>query len=66
MAADASTPTVPTDRLVTTEDLQSFESELVNVLHTEIAGLAGTILVVGLTMITVFAIALAVVLLVVV
>ena len=64
-AADVPLPSVPTDTLATTKDLQVLESRLIAVIHKEIAELTKTMMRVALMMVAVFAGALVTVALVV-
>lgn len=63
--ADVPSPTVPTDTLATTKDLQVLKAELIAVIHKEIADLTKTMMRVALMMVAVFAGALVTVALVV-
>ena len=65
MAVDAPTPAVPIDTPATTKDLQVLKSELIAVIHKEIAELTKTMMRVALMMVAVFAGALVTVALVV-
>lgn len=64
-AADAPLPSVPTDTLATTKDLQVLESRLIAAIHKEIADLTKTMMRVALMMMAAFAGALVTVALVV-
>ena len=64
-AADLHPPSVPTDTLATTKDLQVLKSELVAEIHKEIAELTKTMMRVALMMVAAFAGALVTVALVV-
>ena len=64
-AADVPLPSVPTDTLATTKDLQLLKSELIAELHKEIAELTKTMMRVALMMVAAFAGALVTVALVV-
>ena len=64
-AADVLPPSVPTDTLATTKDLQVLKSELVAEIHKEIAELTKTMMRVALMMVAAFAGALVTVALVV-
>ena len=64
-AADVPLPSVPTDTLATTKDLQVLKSELIAELHKEIAELTKTMMRVALMMVAAFAGALVAVALVV-
>ena len=54
-AADIPLPSVPTDTLATTKDLQVLESRLIAVIHKEIAELTKTMMRVALMMVAAFA-----------
>ena len=54
-SADVPAPSVPTDTLATTKDLQVLESRLIAVIHKEIAELTKTMMRVALMMVAVFA-----------
>ena len=64
-AADVPPPSVPTDTLATTKDLQVLKSDLTAVIHKEIAELTKTMMRVALMMVAAFAGALVTVALVV-
>lgn len=64
-SADVPAPSVPTDTPATTKDLQVLKSELIAVIHKEIAELTKTMMRVALMMVAVFAGALVTVALVV-